>query len=54
MSEPLNLILPFLINNFEGSSRDKLTYGMPWILKKCVVLIIWKSNWERMKPFLSA
>ena len=54
MNEPLNLILPSLINNLEGSGRDEFTDGMPWILKKCVVLIIWKSNWKRMKQFLSA
>ena len=52
MSEPPNLILPFLIYNLEGSDRDEFTNDMPWILKKFVVLIIWKSKWEKMRPFL--
>ena len=54
MSEPANLILPFLIYNLEGSDRDEFTNDMPWILKKFVVPIIWKSKWEKMKPFLLA
>ena len=52
MSEPANLILPFLIYNLEGSDRDEFTDDMPWILKNFVVPIIWKSKWEKMKPFL--
>tara|TARA_A100001011_G_C14256693_1_gene820389 strand:+ start:717 stop:1457 length:741 start_codon:yes stop_codon:yes gene_type:complete len=54
MSEPANLILPFLIYNLEGSDRDTFTDDMPWILKNFVVPIIWKSKWEKMKPFLLA
>ena len=54
MSEPANLILPFLIYNLEGSDRDEFTDDMPWILKNFVVPIIWKSKWEKMKPFLLA
>ena len=54
MSEPANLILPFLIYNLEGSDRETFTDDMPWILKNFVVPIIWKSKWEKMKPFLLA
>ena len=54
MSEPANLILPFLIYNLEGAERDEFTNDMPWILKKFIVPIVWKSKWEKMKPFLLA
>ena len=54
MSEPSNLILPFLIYNLEGIDRDEFTNDMPWILKKLVVPIIWRSKWEKMRPFLLA
>ena len=52
MSEPANLILPFLIYNLEGAERDEFTNDMPWILKKFIVPIVWKSKWEKMIPFL--
>ena len=52
MSEPANLVLPFLIYNLEGSERDEFTNDMPWILKKFIVPIVWKSKWEKMRPFL--
>ena len=52
MSEPANLVLPFLIYNLEGTERDEFTNDMPWILKKFIVPIVWKSKWEKMRPFL--
>jgi len=52
MSEPATLILPFLIYNLEGSDRDEFTIDMPWILKRFIVPVIWKSKWSKMKPFL--
>ena len=52
MSEPANLVLPFLIYNLEGAERDEFTNDMPWILKKFIVPIVWKSKWEKMRPFL--
>ena len=54
MSEPANLILPFLIYNLEGAERDEFTNDMPWFLKKFIVPIVWKSKWEKMRPFLLA
>ena len=52
MSEPANLVLPFLIYNLMGAERDEFTNDMPWILKKFIVPIVWKSKWEKMRPFL--
>ena len=52
MSEPANLVLPFLIYNLEGAERDEFTNDMPWILKKLILPIVWKSKWEKMRPFL--
>ena len=52
ISKPANLILPFLIYNLDQKERDDFTSDMPWVLKKIVVPIIWKSKWEKMKPFL--
>jgi hemerythrin-like domain-containing protein len=52
MSEPANLVLPFLIYNLEGAERDEFIDDMPWILKKFIVPIVWKSKWEKMRPFL--
>ena len=54
MSEPANLILPFLIYNLEGAERDEFTNDMPWFLKKFIVPIVWKRKWEKMRPFLLA
>ena len=52
MSEPANLVLPFLIYNLEGAERDEFTNDMPWILKKFILPIVWKSKWKKMRPFL--
>ena len=52
MSEPANLVLPFLIYNLKGAEREDFTNDMPWILKKFIVPIVWKSKWEKMRPFL--
>ena len=54
ISEPATLILPFLIYNLEGNDRHEFTSDMPWILKNFIVPTIWKSKWEKMKPFLLA
>ena len=52
MSNPATLILPFLIYNLEGKDREEFTRNMPWILKKFIVPVLWKTKWQKMKPFL--
>ena len=52
MSNPATLILPFLIYNLEGKDREEFTRDMPWILKKFIVPVLWKTKWQKMKPFL--
>ena len=40
MSEPANLVLPFLIYNLEGAERDEFTNDMPFILKMMTLSMI--------------
>jgi hemerythrin-like domain-containing protein len=51
-SGPGPLALPFLFYNLEGSDRNDFMKPIPWIAKKILVPIIWKSQWKPMGPFL--
>jgi len=51
-SGPGPLALPFLFYNLEGRDREDFMRPIPWIAKKVLVPIIWKSQWKPMSPFL--
>jgi hemerythrin-like domain-containing protein len=51
-SGPGPLALPFLFYNLEGTDREDFMEPIPWIAKKVLVPIIWRSQWKPMSPFL--
>ena len=51
-SGPGPLVLPFMFYNLEGNDREAFTMPIPWIVKKVLVPVIWKSQWKPMSPFL--
>jgi hemerythrin-like domain-containing protein len=51
-SGPGPLVLPFMFFNLEGKDREVFMMPIPWIVKKVLVPIIWKSQWKPMSPFL--
>ncbi len=50
-SGPIPLALPFLFYNLEGKDREDFMRPIPWIAKKVLVPIIWRSQWKPMSPF---
>jgi hypothetical protein len=51
-SGPGPLSLPFLFYNLKGKEREDFMKPIPWIAKKVLVPIIWRSQWKPMNPFL--
>ncbi len=51
-SGPGPLSLPFLFYNLEGEDREAFMKPIPWIAKKVLVPIFWRSQWKPMSPFL--
>jgi hemerythrin-like domain-containing protein len=51
-SGPGPIALPFLFYNLEGRDREDFMNPIPWIAKKVLVPIIWRSQWKPMSPFL--
>ena len=51
-SGPGPLSLPFLFYNLEGKDREAFMKPIPWIAKKVLVPIFWRSQWKPMSPFL--
>ena len=49
---PGALALPFLFYNLEGMDREAFMKPIPWIAKKVLVPVIWRSQWKPMSPFL--
>jgi hemerythrin-like domain-containing protein len=49
---PGPLALPFLFYNLEGKDREAFMKPIPWIAKKVLVPVIWRSKWKAMSPFL--
>lgn len=50
-SGPGSLALPFLFYNLKGKDREAFMKPIPWIAKKVLVPIIWRSQWKPMSPF---
>jgi len=51
-SGPGPLALPFLFYNLQGKEREDFMEPIPWVAKKVLVPIIWRSHWKPMDPFL--
>jgi hemerythrin-like domain-containing protein len=49
---PVPLALAFSFYNLEGKDREVFMMPVPWIVKKVLVPIIWKTQWKPMRPFL--
>jgi len=52
-SGPGPLARPFLFYNLEGKDREAFMKPIPWIAKKVLVPIIWRSQWKPMSPFFN-
>jgi len=50
-SGPGPLALPFLFYNLEGRDREDFMKPIPWVAKKILVPVIWRSQWKPMIPF---
>ena len=44
--------LPFMFYNLEGREREEFMKPIPWMVKKVLVPVVWKSQWKPMSPFL--
>jgi hemerythrin-like domain-containing protein len=51
-SGPGPMALPFMFYNLELKDRELFMSPFPWIVKKVLVPIVWKSQWKQMSPFL--
>ena len=51
---PGPITLPFIFYNLEGRDREEFMRQIPWVLKKVLVPVIWKKQWDPMRPFLLA
>ena len=51
-SGPGSLGLPFMVYNLEDKDRKAFVKPLPWIAKKFLIPIVWKSQWNPMSPFL--
>lgn len=49
---PGPLALPFMFYNLEGRERELFMKSFPWIVKRVLVPVIWKKQWNPMTPFL--
>ena len=50
-SGPGPLALPFLFYNLEGRDKEDFMKPIPWVAKKILVPVIWRSQWKPMIPF---
>ncbi len=53
-AKPDFLVVPFLLYNLSPEQRSAFAKGMPPIVTKQLVPVVWKEKWEPMKPFLLA
>ena len=52
LSQPPFLVIPFLIFNLPADEREKFTRGIPAEVTGHLVPVVWKDQWESMKPYL--
>lgn len=51
-SGPGPITLPFVIYNLRVSDRNEILAELPWILRKFLIPVAWRSKWKAMDPFL--
>jgi hypothetical protein len=51
-TQPAPLAIPFLLYNLEGDDRAHFFAVMPAEVTQQLVPIVWKDEWDPMKPFL--
>jgi hypothetical protein len=51
-AQPAPLCVPFVLYNVEAEDRAQFINFMPRELTQQLVPIVWKDEWEAMKPFL--
>lgn len=51
---PLYLTVPFLLYNLPIEQRQVFSEGMPAEVIQNLVPVVWKAQWESMKPYLLA
>lgn len=51
-SGPGPLTLPFVLYNLNKEDRQTFLKDFPWILRKILIPVIWRSQWKPMDPFL--
>ena len=49
---PGYLVVPFLLYNLPPDERAMFARGMPFILTRLLVPVVWKKKWAVMRPFL--
>lgn len=52
LSQPGELVMPFVVYNLSGSDREELLGLLPPVLSGQLIPITWKAVWESMTPFL--
>jgi hypothetical protein len=51
-SGPGYLVLPFLLYNLPPDKRSAFARGMPLVVTRLLVPIVWRRKWASMRPFL--
>jgi hypothetical protein len=51
-SEPVELVMPFIVYNLSGEDREEFVKLMPAVMTAQLIPIVWKARWAPMRPFL--
>lgn len=52
LSQPGELVMPFIVYNLSGSDREEFLGLLPPVLSGQLIPFTWKATWESMTPFL--
>jgi hypothetical protein len=50
-SNPPQLVVPFILYNLDRDPRKAMAAGMPKVLTKLIMPVLWRNKWIRMKPY---
>jgi hypothetical protein len=50
-SNPPQLVVPFILYNLDPGPRKAMAAGMPKVLTKFIMPVLWRKKWIRMKPY---
>lgn len=51
-SNPISLMLPFMLYNLPEQDRATMAQTMPGFLPRFFVPVLWRKRWELMRPYL--